>query len=260
VNFATPALILLLLALPGVIFRWAYLRGCWESHPFKRTSIAEEIGYSAAISVALHVCAIGVLSTFRWRFDIEAMLSLLFGPAAGNPAFESSLRVTADSFYLVLLYLAVLYICAWLGGHGLHRAVRFGRIDIQSRTLRFNHPWHYLFTGEILDFDRMHGPFPSSSIECAFVAALLEQGDELHLYRGTLGEVHYDKDGELHRLILEYPQRAKLSDVESEEGQGEQGDVEKVFHQINGRYFVLFAAEIKNINIQYAMLPEARSQ
>ena len=141
-NFATPAVVLLLLGLPGVIFRRAYLRGVWQSHPFRRGSIGEEIAISAALTVGIHVVGLWLANAFGYRVDFHLALSLVYGPGPGNSQFDAALLAASSALPLILFYLTLASIGAWLAGYGMHRFVRFGRLDLQMRTFRFDHPWH----------------------------------------------------------------------------------------------------------------------
>ena len=60
-SFAAAAIIILLVLLPGVIFRLAYTRGQFETHPFRTAPIGEEVAYGAVFAVIIHSLAIWIL-------------------------------------------------------------------------------------------------------------------------------------------------------------------------------------------------------
>lgn len=55
-NLAFPALFILLLVLPGIILRYTYARGPWRwESPTSITNLSDEIAYSVAFAVGLHL-------------------------------------------------------------------------------------------------------------------------------------------------------------------------------------------------------------
>ncbi|MBI1333796.1 MAG: hypothetical protein GC165_13060 [Armatimonadetes bacterium] len=251
-NFAAPALLILLLLLPGVIARNSYLRGTFQAHPFKAKSIAEEAAFSAVISVVLHLAFITGIDHFypQKRVNIEYAMALLFGPASGNDKFSLALKNVSSNAGAIAAYFSVLYICSYLFAVILHVFVRAGRCDLQSRLLRFDHPWYYLFESNILDFDKMAGPFPSSNVDAVFTSVLVEQDSKTFIYRGIVDKYYFADDGTLDRILLICAQRAVLSDVLEQEKNGM--DVYAPFVWItDSDYLVIFMKDVINLNVHY---------
>lgn len=265
-NFAAPALLLVLLLLPGVIARGAYQRGNWSSHPFRTGAIGEEIALGSLAAVVLHIAAALVARLWGFQVRPDLVLALLYGPSQNSDLFKKAVDNVTANIGHISTYMVTLYAAAWCGGYCLYHIVRGGKVDLQVRPFRFSHEWHYLFSGEILDVDRRGGPWSADQFEITVVALLLDQQDGSYIYRGWLRHYFFDKDGQLDTLVLRYPERAKLCDVLASEKRrngvvAEQPDasseaesttaIVEPFSQIPGDMFVIRAADIRNINIRY---------
>lgn len=62
-NIAFSALVIVIVVLLGIVFRYWYRKGSWES-PVIFASLAEEIAYSLFFVIALHAAAIGLVRFF----------------------------------------------------------------------------------------------------------------------------------------------------------------------------------------------------
>ena len=97
-NFAAPAVILVLLLLPGVVARSAYLRGKFNSHPFRSGAIADELAFGTIFALVLHAiweCGAHVLA---YSVQPAFVFDLIYGPTANSEAFRQALdNVTLTS-------------------------------------------------------------------------------------------------------------------------------------------------------------------
>jgi len=256
-NFAAPALLILLLLLPGIIARNSYLRGTFQAHPFKSKSIAEEAAFSAVISVLIHLTFISATNHLfpAKKVNIEYAIALLFGPASGNDKFSKALTNVSSNAEAIASYFAILYIFSYLAAVAAHIMVRAGRCDLQSNVLRFDHPWYYLFTSNILDFDKMSRPFPSTSVDVVFTSVLVEQDGKTFVYRGIVDKYYFDADGALDRILLMGAQRAVLSEILEQEKK--ELDVYVPFAWItDSDYLVIFMKDVINLNVHYGAIHE----
>lgn len=265
-NFATPAVLLVLVFLPGVLARSAYLRGRWESHPFKTASIVEEVAYGAGLSLLFHYTWMCLCLKLGSSVNLKAFLTLAYGPGTGNDGFEAAKSEVAANWQLALTYFVSLYAAALISGQVAHRVIRWWKLDLKFQPFRFAHDWFYLFSSERLQFKNRIGDRPNVF---TLVALLIEQSGSAYIYRGVLDGFFYDEDGQLDRILLQDPYRATLEELEkieldtAKELKGKdaatidkmtQEKLSSCFKPIDGTYMVLFASDVRNINIKYLQL------
>src|SRR4030065_1995782 len=75
-NFAFPALLVFILALPGIIFRYNYRKGTWTT-PIYREQVTEEIAWSLTWTASLHFSWIFLCNNLGYEVDIMSVLTLL---------------------------------------------------------------------------------------------------------------------------------------------------------------------------------------
>lgn len=263
-NLAFPALLILLLVLPGVIFRYAYARGSWGwSSPVSFRTTTDEFGYGIVWAVLLHVpWLLGAQYLFGYRVDVGALLALLsgnFGP--NNVAYASTVRSLDEHLGEISAYFITLYLgCAGLG-RGLHRLIRKFKLDVKTEVLRFKNEWHYVLTGEILSFK--DGAAESREIDGVFLSAVVDQGKDSYLYRGIVDDWSFNKDGELDLIRLRLAHRRPLQDdlkaLGSRTVPGTHRPPDLRYYSLHGDVFLLRYAHAKTIVLDYFSLKEVPS-
>lgn len=241
-NFAAPGLLLVFVLLPGMICRAAYLRGQWDDHPFRVGSLADEIVYGLAFALPLHALWVWLASRVGYSVGLLDATALAFGPGNGNGEFAGAERRFSDALPSVALYTGTLFAFAWCLGHFAHWLVVWARLDIQTRAFRFAHPWYYLLTGRILDFDKPQGPFRHSNVSATLVTVIVEQGGTGVIYRGALKAFYFDASGNLDRLLIQKPQGTTF-----DASTGARGD----FTLLQQDYLTVFCREIKDLQVKY---------
>ena len=254
-SFAAPAIIILLMFLPGVILRNSYLRGTFESHPFKLSTIAEELAYGAIGSLALHTGLVWISRQFCLEVKFELLTALVFGPATNNLKFGEAVVSLSNHVAYVAGYFFAIYFSAYAMGRLVHQFVRWGKLDVQTKLWRFEHPWHYILDYKVLDFDRTKGPFPSDYIDFTMAAALVHIGDTPYVYRGIVDRYEFDGSGVLDRIILSSPKRATLQDIEKFEGT--ETDWDDIFVSMEDTsVLIIFMKDVLNLSIDYIDIME----
>ena len=267
-NLAFQALLILAMLLPGMIFRSAYNRGVWNFPLGRLGPASEQIPKAlihalwinstwALIAHGMH----GLAPSWVWAIDFRAVacwVSNDFGRDQGE--FSRALAALVASPIRIFAYVAGLYGFSWLTGETCHHLVRWFKLDRKYVLFRFDHEWHYLFRGEVLDF-----PDPSYSRTLGFpraalmaedhwatvVAAVVELKETSYIYLGVVVDYFFDEEGNLDRLLLDGARRRKLVDPVIDAGDpGTYGDVDQ-FQVIKGHYFVLRMNEIRTMNIDY---------
>jgi hypothetical protein len=257
-NIAFPALIVLILALPGAIFRYTYARGSWGwSSPISFRSVSDELAYSAVFAVGLHFIWLGVGSLGGNSVDIPSLLAMLSGNyGVRGERYESSLNSIASHAKLVGFYQLSLLISAailgWLG----HKLVRWAELDLKTQIFRFRNEWHYLLTGEILKFKEVR--IEAREIDGVFLSAVIDHGAS-YLYRGIVEDWSFNSDGQLDTIRLRVAHRRLLSadrKVDEEAATGDYIPPDERYYEIHGDLFVLRYSEVKTLNLDYFSLSE----
>lgn len=255
-NIAFPALFILLLVLPGIILRYTYARGPWRwESPTSIPNLSDEIAYSVALAVGLHVFWLVLADALGHPADLRSVMSLLTGSYGRNAEyFERSIRSVSDHYVRVGLYFISLYIASAAIGLTLHSAVRRFGLDRRTRILRFRNEWYYLLSGEIMEFGE--SPEPAPAIDGVYLSAIVDHSDGSFLYRGIVRDFTFGRDGQLEKIILTLAHRRKLeSDRERLTPPiTSSSPPDERYYAIEGDFFVLRYSETKTINLDYFAL------
>ena len=191
-NLAFPALCLLLLVLPGILFRKAYARGAvlWGSpktggfainkHPTSKLPLTEEIAVSLINAIVLQIIWLSLCTWlsdfFKWldRFawfqsayrcpwlhwlplsfkpDYKQLLYVIYGGLApGDGHYEETLGFLARHHTSIAVYFLTLYAASGFAGRGALWFVRHFQLDHKWMFLRLEDQWFYFLYGEIFGF------------------------------------------------------------------------------------------------------------
>lgn len=284
-GLAFPALVVLLLLLPGVLLSYAYRRGFFRRTPVTLGPIRNEIGPGIVWALALHSIFLPLL---YWGFGWQPDLQFFFGLADVADKAEAASPPERPAVIQLFWYLVGTDAFALLAGWGVHGVVRKGRLDLRYDWLRFSNEWYYLFSGEARIFqspqpDRdvrsIREFFDTDDLDLVFVSVVVDQGNGPVLYWGVLADYFFDADGRLEKIILEDAQRRDLSNDDKSlradtEPAGEEkvvGEEEKTakeeprpmppddqrFYPIRGHFLIIRYQDVVNLNIEYLRLTEA---
>jgi hypothetical protein len=145
-------------------------------------------------------------------------------------------------------YFLIVNISSAYAGHWGHERVRNNQWDLKYRLFRFRNEWFYLLTGEIncfSEFSKEDNKIPNM----VAISGVIDSCDKSYLYVGMLVDFHFDKDGNLDRLLITEAQRRDL--VRDKSNKIAANKLDKRFYPIDGDYFILKYSEIKNLNIRY---------
>ena len=258
-NIAFPALIILLLVLPGAIFRYSYARGSWGwSSPVSFRTVSDELAYSAIFAVGLHFVWLLLADIFGYQADFPSLLALVSGSyGAKGERYEAAIAAIADHPKAIAAYFLSLFAVVSIGGRLAHVLVRRTRLDLKTQVFRFKNEWHYLLTGEILSFKEVS--IDPREIDGVFLSAVIDHGKESYLYRGIVEDWSFDKDGELDTVRLRFAHRRFLSADRENDLAGASGDYippDDRYYEIHGDLFLLRYAQTKTLNLDYFSLSE----
>lgn len=208
----------------------------------------------ARISPACTYLALSACSELP-RIEYRYLLTLFAGQAKDNEQFQGAINWIAENRAILVEYFISLCTSCWLLGRVVHIVVRRLKIDMKFPSWRYASQWHYLLSGECIDFyERANNKPPrvTSSIDTICVATILTEIDKHpYLYFGKVQKYTTDSSGELETLILESCARttiAELDKVPPDDG-----------IMIDAHFFIIRYSEIRNISLNYYNKRDIRS-
>jgi len=259
-NIAFPALFVFLLALPGIILRYAYRDWAWKI-PVYRLPLGEEIAKSVVISAILHLFACWVAEGVGYRVNFSDVLALLTG-GFGLPAETLKLRLAAITAHplAVALYFLSLYSAAAVLGLIAHLVVRRYRLDHRFKPLRFDNFWHYALNAEVPLFGENISEYAEmldiseaevvTQESLTIVSCVVSHGPTAFVYFGFPIDYSFDRDGTLEKIVIENVSYQELLTPDEETATRAAGGTMSR-GSIEADFLVLNALDIHNVAIQY---------
>jgi|GEM_PF-847607 len=243
-NIAFTTILFFILLAPGYIARTAYSSSNLSVRDYNK-NLVNELTWSIIPSLALHALFTICLTCFtRYAIDFVQLGNLMLG-VTGDNKVELSFRQLGYFKYEIFLYNLILFGASFLAGYLSRRLIRTLHLDRKMQYFRFSNKWHYIFTGECLDFSDVVGKH--DQITDKIINVLCSVNGRNILYTGEYLNYYVDAKGDLEAIHLRNPIRRYLeSDVSSENR----------YFIISSRYLVIPNASIININFRYFSLEE----
>lgn len=238
-DFALTTILLIFLLLPGLIFRRFYYTEEFSKEYFKE-SISSFFLATAFPSTVIHILG-WQLVTYWYDLDIPT-LSTLFSGTDNSDQIRKAFINLHQHLAEIIAYFSMLGAISAISGMFCKALVRRKKWDRTIKLLRFQNEWHYLFSGEILDFPRIAGE--ASDIDFTFVDALVETKEGTVIYKGVLEEYILSKDGGVDRIYLTDVKRRFLKDDNKPESN----------YTMPGKFFVIPFSKILNLHLTYYAL------
>lgn len=239
-SFAVSTLFLFLFILPGITFKRAYLSSVF-SRKLKFSGILDEVFWALFPSIIMHIISYLLLSgasaIFDFEFDLKRVLSIAL-------LEQENEAVYVDIFLAYLLYCTFVMTISFFAGHASRKIIRMSKFDRKFKLFRFTNDWHYLLSGEFLDFPEV--PDHPEEVSFKLVNALTSVGSQQMIYIGELIHFTLSDEGGLENIVLKDAKRRLLQDDLSENR----------YYEIPGRYITIPYKTIVNINIRYFYLEE----
>lgn len=265
-NVAFPALLVLLLILPGIIVRYAYARGSWGwSSPTSFRNASDELAYGVIFAVGLHAFALSLAHRLGHHADLAALLALLTGSfGRDDERYAATVRAITDHPGAIATYFLSLWFGSALIGNRAHAFVRRFRLDRRFRLLRFRNEWWYLLKGEVLEFpespEYSREPRPESLV---YLSTVVDHASGSYLYRGIVVDWTFDREGQLDTVVLIFAHRRSLGDDRTNDPspreRGERGAPDDRYYDIWGDRFVIRYSELRTMNLDYFTITEEGS-
>lgn len=240
-NIAFGTVLLFLIFVPGIVLRRTYLSGPF-SKKYLNTKPIDELMWAIVPGAILQI--LGILTTqrlFEHDIDFTSIAYLLIGTkedANSAYAFAALKNHAAEIMYYNLSLWGIAAILGWTS----MKAVRAFKLDRKYLLFRFGNLWHYLLSGEILDFPKISGE--SKNIGFALLDVLVKDADKSIIYSGELVAYELASEGGLSTITLKNVYRRYLEDDENEDK----------YYDMPGEFFVIPYARIVNLNIDYYRL------
>lgn len=235
-NIAFPALLIVLLASPGLFFNLAYYEK--DNKPLNYVPLSNKAAISLFVTLILHIVWIGIINLTCFSIDYNQLLILISG--AHDNLFDKNIqKISGYKIFGFLLYLTTICIGAYFSGILLRNFVEKFKIDRKLRIFRLSNEWYYLFNA----YDNKRLEF-----DIVIIGAVLEIGGKGYLYTGLLEDFFLNEQGNLDRLIISSHNRRL---IENDKKPNSSNNVESRFYEIEGDYFVIPYTTIKNLNLLF---------
>jgi len=238
-NIALGSLILFLVLLPGIIFRSSYLSSSFSRKVFDRKPI-DDVFFAVLPAVFFHFIGIILINSrdngiCEVKVNVEFLMQLSTSSVKGdfNPIANFPLEIFLYNFAVILV--------SFLSGHLIREIIRYCKLDRSTRMFRFTNKWHYVFSGELLDFPNI--PDQSNDVDIIMLDVLSDVSGKSVIYSGQYLDHSLTMDGDLENIIIKFPSKKEFEST-------------KDFIEIPSRFFLIPYKTIKNLNIRYFSIEE----
>jgi hypothetical protein len=243
-NIAFTSVLIFILLAPGFLFRISY-NSTKLSIRNPNRNIVNELTWSIIPSLTIHVIAIAIIEAFSsYYIDFSLLGNLILGVTDQNKASDSFMQLRTF-LYPIFFYNLSVFSASFILGYVFNKLVRHWKIDRKIRYFRFSNKWHYIFTGECLDFPDVPDEF--EEITNKIINVLCKVNGKSVLYTGEYFNYYIDSNGDLEAIHLKYPIRRYLDDEDP---------ASKSYYHIESRYLVIPNSDIININFRYFNMEE----
>lgn len=262
------SIFLFLLLTPGFAYMAMYVTSPFSIKVSKRKFLPF-VTYSAIPAIILHGIGVEFIDeVLPYNVDLTILGNLLI---SDSNSVDSAYPALQDSLLKIILYHFCLILFGGLLGFLSRHIVRMVKWDRKHRIFRFSNKWHYIFTGERLDFKDIQDSYDDISIRILNILCKTGTG-QLILYSGHYSDYYLDNGGRLESVLIKSPVRRYLLEDEQRELGRVQADSTRVeeptvsytgegiefsessddrYYEIPSRYLMIKADTILNINMFY---------
>jgi hypothetical protein len=269
-NIAFGALILLLLLIPGLFFRVAYLNVRYSGKTFKSTIIDETL---LALAPAFIIQVGGFLfveKVLHFSVSLQTIYQLIISSASFKD-FE----ILRNSLGYFLLYSITLWIVSWCLGYGVRTLIKAFRLDYKYPIFRFQNSWYPILKGTVVNFPGYR--HLQANIQWVWIDVIVETKEGSYIYSGVIDDFFLTKEEGLDRIYLKNVRRRRLTNepnehleiaeseavqtidldqIDEPETDSEMDALDKRYYYMPGDFFIIPYSQIKNMNIRYFSLDE----
>lgn len=242
-NIALATLVLLILLYPGFLFRRFYYTAEFSKEYFKQT-LTDLIFASILPGFIIHIIGYNLFIKGHFTIDIQTLGTLLSGSTDASRVTTSFTAIDQHAS-LIIKYFTGISIIAIVSGLAIKQVVRRLKLDRRFTLFRFQNEWHYVFSGEMLDFPNIPGT--AESVDFKYVDILMRSDEGTVIYMGVLAHYTLNKEGGIDRIYLSDVSRRYLKDDEAP-GPGKQ---DNRYYDLPGEFFIVPYHLVLNMHITY---------
>lgn len=259
-NFALATLTLLVILYPGFLFRRFYFTEEFSREYFKQ-SIPDLIFSSILPAFFIHIIGYFLFIKGRTQIDVFTIGTLLSGTSDADKVTRAFKAVYEESPFIIK-YFAGVSVAGAIAGLLTKLTVRKLKLDRKIKLFRFQNEWHYIFSGEILDFPKVPGN--AEDIDCSYVDVLVKTDEGTVIYTGLLADYILTKEGGIDRIYLTSVKRRFLKDdiitapSESIE-QKQKNNEDNRYYYLPGQFFIIPYNLVINLHITYYKIKDTHN-
>lgn len=250
--------------LPGLLFLRFYSIGEFSKQFSTKIPLLRLAFYALMPGLLFQSISIYIYSRFDRNFTTYEALAIFNElSTAGTTYSQNTTYFLNDQLSNYLWYTILVCVFSSLLGFSIHYLIRRMRWDIKFNVLRFRNHWYYIFSGEILSFEKfkvaMQGVYidrPKTNIYhqtskyiLSYVNIVVKEHSDVNMYSGFVVDYELDAN-DSHKLDKLYLMEAKKHDLPSSNGIFERSNKTK----IPGDLFIIERDQILNMNITYVPL------
>ncbi len=250
-NIALATLTLLIILYPGFLFRRFYFTGEFSKEYFKQ-SVTDLIFSSILPGFFIHFIGYLLFIKGRSQIDVITIGTLLSGTSDSIKVTEAFKAVYQKAPSIAGYFFGV-SVVGMAAGFAAKLIVRKLKLDRKVKMFRFQNEWHYIFSGEILDFPKVPGN--AEDIDCSYVDALVKTDEGTIIYTGLLADYILTKEGGIDRIYLtDVKRRFFKDDISNKVEQPSELDEsanDSRYYYLPGRFFIISYSQIINLHVTY---------
>ena len=255
-SIAFGALLLLIFLFPGFLFRIGFFNGPYSKRNI-HSSFIDELIISILPALVFQIVGYSILEhVLNYDVDIHLLYQVIAGPSAG---FKEDLDYQKLEYSLIgfLYYTSSIAAISFLIGYISRILVLKYHLDMMTHWLKVNNDWYYLLSAKKINFERRKKN--QTEVDIIQVDLLMETQDSPYIYSGIVQDFFLSSSNGLDTIYLIDVYRRKLPSDKADP-QASETDPESRYYQMPGNIFVAPYTEIKNLNITYIALTEAKEE
>ncbi len=250
-NIALATLTLLIILYPGFLFRRFYFTGEFSKEYFKQS--ATDLIFSSILP-GFFIHFIGYLLFIKGRSQIDVItIGTLLSGTSDSIKVTEAFKAVYQKAPSIAGYFFGVSVVGMVAGFAAKLVVRKFKLDRKVKLFRFQNEWHYIFSGEILDFPKVPGN--AEDIDCSYIDALVKTDEGTIIYTGLLADYILTKEGGIDRIYLTDVKRRFFKDditnkVESP-AELDESTNDSRYYYLPGRFFIISYSQIINLHVTY---------
>lgn len=237
------ALIILLIILPGSIFRRAYLSSEFSNYHLRASNFSE-IVFTIGVGSLFQGFGITIVKYFIPYYDIDFQIIGKLLTATDVATFKSVGNYSTQ----ILSYNMIVCVVCFVVGRGLMYFILTRRIDEKKLTFKFDNEWNYIFSGKSFARKKEDEVFK-------YINVCVGIDENFIIYSGFLTDYWLGKDGQLEIIELQKVKRKIINRKYENLGLENTNNEHSEYNFVVNKLLIPYT-QIKNLSITYYDLEE----